>query len=78
MHVSKKQSGCSNILKVHDSAMKNVTKIKYLGEILNQLENINDTISDWYSKGMGIITQISSLLSSICIGMFYYDIAMIL
>ena len=78
MHVSKKQTVCCSNLKVHNSEMKNVTKIKYLGDILNQSGNINDTINDRYSKGMGIITQISSLLSSISLGMYYFDIAMIL
>ena len=78
MHVSKKQMTCYNELKVHDSAMKNVTKIRYLGDVINNVGNINDTIHDRYSRGLGIVTQITSLLTSISLGIFYFDIAMVL
>ena len=58
--------------------MKNVNKVKYLGDVINNLGNVNDTVNDRYSRGIGIINQITSLLTTILLGIYYYDIAMVL
>ena len=77
MHVSKKEK-CHNKLKVHESIMKDVNKITYLGDIMNSHGTIDDTITNRYSKALGIINQMSSLLSSISLGLFYFDTAFVL
>jgi hypothetical protein len=77
IHVSKKPNECQTKLKAHDSVMKDVKKAAYLGDILNEEGNINDTISDRKNKSIGRINQITSMLSSVSLGFFYMDIALV-
>ena len=65
-------------LKVHNEKLKNVSKLKYLGDFFNQEGNLNDTISDRVNKAIGLRSQIKSLLSNISLGSFYFEISMIL
>lgn len=58
--------------------MKESEKILYLGDYINSSRNINDTIAARGAKAIGIISQVSSILTSISLGMFYIDIAMVL
>ena len=54
-----------------------MSKAKYLGEILNEEGNIDDTIEDRKNKSIGRINQITSILSSISLGFFYMDIGLV-
>ena len=73
-----KRSGCNIDLKVHDKEMKPATEAKYLGDILNEDGTINETVEDRRQKLIGIVSQISSILSSISLGFSYIEIALIL
>ena len=58
--------------------MKESEKVLYLGDYINSSGNINDTVAARGTKAVGIISQVSSILSSVSLGMFYFDIAMVL
>ena len=66
------------ILKVHDADMKNVTKATYLGDVINESGTIDKTILQRSKKATGINTQISAMLSSISLGRYHYDIALVI
>ena len=73
-----KKTKCSNILQVHNIEMKNATKIKYLGVFLNSQGSLDDTINDRSYKAIGLRSQLSSILKSISLGAYYFEVAMIL
>ena len=78
IHICKKFKQCSQVIKVHDSDMKHVTQATYLGDVISEKGTIDETISQRSQKAIGIISQISSILSSVCLGNFHFDIAMVL
>ena len=65
-------------LKAHDDDIKDVKSASYLGDILNEEGSIEDTIASRSDKSIGRISQITSILSSISLGMFYMDIALVI
>ena len=82
IHVGEDYSFCPT-LKVHDSNMKSVTQDKYLGdEICNNIygnEGSNyKNIKVRKSAGLGINAQIMTLLQTVSLGYFYFDIAALL
>ena len=78
IHMCKKTEKCDQILKVHERDMKTVSQATYLGDIISDKGTIDETVAQRCQKAIGIITQISSLLSSISLGNFHFDIAMVL
>ena len=58
--------------------MKTASEAKYLGDIINEEGNLNNTIEDRCQKGIGIVSQIASMLNSISLGFFYIEIGLIL
>ena len=78
VHICKKAEKCTQILKVHGDDMKSDSKMTYLGDVLSANGTIDETIIQRGQKSEGIITQISSILSSIHLGSFHFDIAMVL
>ena len=78
IHICKKTDECSQILKVHEKPMKVKKQATYLGDVICATGTIDATIDQRCQKSVGIITQISSLLSSISLGTFHFDIAMVL
>ena len=64
LHIGKKEN-CEHVLKAHEAKMKDVKKMKYLGDILNEKGTIDDTIAERESKSIGIISQISTILDTI-------------
>ena len=78
IHICKKKSLCTQVLKVHDSTMKTVTQATYLGDVLSEKGTIDETIEQRCQKAYGIISQITSMLSSISLGCFHFDIALVL
>ena len=61
---------------VHE--MKEVEDEKYLGDVLsNDGKNIKN-ITARKNRGLGVITQIMSILADICFGNFYFEVAIIL
>ena len=80
VHICKKneKEKCTQVLKVHNLNMKSAAQITYLGDVISETGSIDETIAQRSQKALGITTQISSILSSICLGNFHFDIAMVL
>ena len=80
LHIANKKSvsECTNSLKVHNLEMQNAKKIKYLGDYLNSFGNLDDTINDRSQKAIGLRSQLSSILKTISLGVYYFEVAMIL
>ena len=78
IHICKKSDSCPQVLKVHADDMKNVKHASYLGDIISEQGTIDETVKQRSQKAVGIISQISSILSSVCLGSFHFDIAMVL
>lgn len=77
MHVGKQQGKCP-VLKVHGSIINDVTEISYLGDILSCYGKNVKNIKSRVSKRIGIISNIISILESVCFGPHYLEIAMLL
>ena len=58
--------------------MKNVSQATYLGDVISETGTIDETIIQRGQKATGIISQISSILSSICLGSYNFDIALVM
>ena len=78
IHFCKGNRECPQILKVHEKNMKNVTQAKYLGDIICESGTVDLTVEERGQKATGITSQISSMLSSISLGSFHFDIALVL
>ena len=78
IHICKKETNCPQVLKVHEKDMKNASEATYLGDVLSENGTIDATVLQRTQKATGIINQISSMLSSICLGSFHFDIAIVL
>ena len=78
IHISKRKTDCSQILKVHESSMKNVSQATYLGDVISENGTINETIVQRSQKSIGITSQITSMLASISLGSFHFDIALVM
>ena len=76
IHICKKSDSCPQVLKVHADDMKNVKHASYLGDIISEQGTM--TVKQRSQKAVGIISQISSILASVCLGSFHFDIAMVL
>ena len=74
----KKTDKSDQILKVHELDMKTVSLATYLGDVISDTGTIDATVAERCQKAIGLITQISSILSSISLGNFHFDIAMVL
>ena len=78
IHISKSEKSCLVKLKAHENQINEVKSAPYLGDIINEKGNIDDTIASRKTKSIGIISQIMSILNSVSLGMFYMDVALIL
>ena len=58
--------------------MKSASQATYLGDVISENGKNDETVLQRTHKATGIINQISSILSSICLGSFNYDIALVL
>ena len=78
IHISKKPQECIINLKAHEDNIKEVKSARYLGDILNNEGSIDDTIKSRGDKSIGKTNQVISILNSVSLGMFYFDIALTL
>ena len=69
IHVGKNHETCP-VLKVHGTVMEEVTHSTYLGDIISADGKNNLNIKNRVAKGLGIITQITSLLNNLNLGEF--------
>ena len=78
IHISKKPDECLSILKAHEKIIGEASSASYLGDILNENGTIDDTVNQRRNKSIGIINQVRSILTSVSLGFYYFDIALIL
>ena len=78
IHICKKKNDCSFKLKVRDEEMKEVQEAVYLGQVISNNGSINPTIESRKLKGIGITSQVMSLLNNVSLGRFYVQIGLIL
>ena len=69
---------CTQVLNVHELERKSASQASYLGDIISDKGTIDETINVRSQKALGIITQISSILASVSLGSFHFDIALVL
>ena len=82
IHIGQEYEFCP-ILKVHDSDIKLVTEDKFLGDIVSNTifgeeGSNNKNIKARKTAGLGISAQIMSLIQSVSLGYFVFDIAKLL
>ena len=82
LHIEKRRSNvssnCNVNVFVHSSIMKRVSKATYMGDILNSDGSFNDTIDDRKKKAIGISNQIMTIVSSVSLGMYHFQICFML
>ena len=78
MHISKKHTVCPIKIKVHETDMKETTSITYLGDVVVPTGKVDVTVRARSLKGIGINSQINSILNNVTLGMFYVRTAIIL
>ena len=78
MHISKKRTKCLTSLKVHDSLMQKTSCIVYLGDSIVTSGSCEETLRARELKAIGFISQITSILKSVSLGMFFFQTALIL
>ena len=84
LHISKKtknkniSQNCPFKLKVHSNELKSTKKASYLGDILNEQGSFDDSTMNRRNKAIGITNQIMSMITSISLGMFYFQICFLL
>jgi hypothetical protein len=77
MHIGKENLFCPD-LKVHGTKMGQVNEDTYLGDIVSNNGSNLKNIRNRVGKGLGIISQIISILETVSFGMYYFEIAMTL
>ena len=77
IHAGKRIQSCS-ILSAHDTEMEIVDKEKYVGDIVTGDGKHTKNIDARRSKGMGVISEILSILDGLCLGRHYYDTALMM
>ena len=63
IHIVK--NSCKSKLKVHEFEMERATSAVYLGDVINESGNINETVRLREVKAIGIISQITSILKTV-------------
>ena len=77
IHVSGNKKFCPQ-LKVHGTEMETVDYDTYLGDIISGDGKNTKNIQNRIAKGLGKISSITDLLNKICLGPFYFQVALLL
>ena len=77
MHVGEASPSCPT-LKAHATEMEIVSEEKYVGDIVSNDGKHSKNVALRRSKGIGISNEIMTILSSMCLGPYYFIIALIL
>ena len=75
LHVGRKNTLCPD-LKVHDTLMKPVLEDTYLGDVVRADGKNSSNIQARVSKGLGIVSQIMTILETVSFGEKYFNIAL--
>ena len=73
-----KNPKCETKLFAHDKEIKQVSELKYLGDVASDSLGFEVTIREREAKAIGIRSQIHSILKGVSLGHFYYQVAFIL
>lgn len=77
IHVGGDKKFCPQ-LKVHGTEMETVDYDTYLGDIISGDGKNSKNIQNRIAKGLGKISSITDLLNKICLGPFYFQVALLL
>ena len=77
MHAGKQIQSCC-ILKAHSTEMEIVDKEKYVGDIVTNDGKHTKNVIARRSKGMGVISEITSILDGLCLGTHYFTTALMM
>ena len=77
IHVGQKNKTCPK-LQVHGEDIIQVDKDSYLGDIISNTGKNLENVKSRLAKGMGIISQIMSILDRITVGKHYFETALLL
>ena len=77
IHVGQKNKTCPK-LQVHGEDIIQVDKDSYLGDIISNTDKNLENVKSRLAKGMGIISQIMSILDRITVGKHYFETALLL
>ena len=77
MHVGKKSVVCPQ-LKVHGTAMLNISHTTYLGDKVSADSKNDINIQSRVNKGLGNVTKIMNILDKVTLGSHYFKTAMLL
>ena len=75
IHIGKQSASCPE-LKVHEHAMKNSEREKYLGDFVDKSGKIKPTIDDRVAKGWGIVSEIKAILNELPLGKYKLEIGL--
>ena len=67
IHVGNGHENCPE-LKVHEHIMKETESEKYLGDVIHKSGNIQETINRRKEKGVGIVSEVISIINEIPLG----------
>ncbi len=77
MHAGKQSRPCS-ALYAHSTKMDVVKEEKYVGDIITNDGKHTKNITARRSKGVGVISEITSILDGLCLGSHYFSVATML
>ena len=78
LHVGDRESTFCPQLKTHDTVMVKSEEDKYLGDIVTADLSNTKNIKARCDRGIGIISNIMIILKEVCLGQFYFKVAVIL
>ena len=77
MHIGQKEEKFVCLL-VNDLEMKTVETEKYLGDLISKEAKNDENVAEKWKKGIGLISQVISMLKEISLGQHYFQIGLLL
>ena len=77
LHAGKPSDLCP-VIRAHSTEIEVTTKERYVGDIVSSDGKHNKNIDSRRSKGIGMCNEITSILDSLCLGPYHFQMAMLL
>ena len=77
LHAGRQLRSCC-ILKAHNTDIEIVDKEKYVGDVVTSDGKHTKNVESRRSKGMGVISEITSILDGLCLGSHYFTSALMM
>ena len=77
IHAGRPSNLCP-LLRAHSTDIEIVTEEKYVGDIVSCDGKHNKNIASRRSKGIGMCNEIISILDSLCLGPFFFQVSLML